>query len=72
MGRSTEFERPSEVSGDVEIRREFGMDQAASAAIAVDQRGELFRITAALIIFNPLRNNVLLEESVVQTRETIQ
>jgi hypothetical protein len=48
------------------------MDQAASAAIAADERSGTFSITNALIIFNPLRNNVLLEESVVQTGQTIQ
>ena len=58
---------PGEVSADVDIEREFVIDQAASATIAVDERSKAFRTTDALIIFNPLRNNVLLEESVVQT-----
>jgi hypothetical protein len=48
------------------------MDQAASAAIANGERSEAFSIRNALIIFNPLGNNVLLEESVVQAEQTIQ
>ena len=47
LGRSTEFDRPSEVSADVDIEREFVIDQAASAAIAADERSEAFRITDA-------------------------